>query len=113
MIRLSNGQLFTKTFLGKFLPDYQGFIDSHIKPTRHVAIAPGLNPKDMDDEIPVNNKDAPVRTDDDRLDMNVFGENDISTLTEQEQQRIDAFSSRSDFMLMSEMAENYYIGNVL
>jgi len=112
VIRLSNGQLFTKTFLGKFLPDYQGFIDSHIKPTRHVAIAEGLNPKDMNDEIPVNNKDAPVRTDDDRLDMNVFGENDISTLTEQEQQRIDAFSSRSDFALMAEMAENYYIGNV-
>ena len=34
VIRLSNGQLFTKTFLSKFLPDYQCFVDQHIKPTR-------------------------------------------------------------------------------
>jgi hypothetical protein len=109
VIRLSNGQLFTKTFLSKFLPDYQCFVDQHIKPTRHVALPPGVKDVDMELLIPVNNKDEAARPDDHRLDMNVFGENDISTLTEQEQARIDAFSSRSDFALMSENANNYYV----
>jgi hypothetical protein len=108
VIRLSNGQLFTKTFLSKFLPDYQCFVDQHIKPTRHVALPPGAK-DDLEPVIPVNNKDEAARPDDHRLDMNVFGENDISTLTEQEQARIDAFSSRSDFALMADNANNYYV----
>jgi len=114
VIRLSPGQYYTKTFTGKFLPDYQAFVDDHIKPTRHVALPHGYKPDATDDQqlLPVNNKDAPVRDNDDRLDMNVFGENDISTLSEQEQQRLDAFTSRSDFALMSENAKNQYIADV-
>lgn len=113
VIRLSPGQYYTKTFCGKFLPDYQAFVDNHIKPTRHIALPHGFD-KAGDDQpaLPTNNKDAPVRDNDDRLDMNVFGENDISTLSEQEQQRLDAFTSRSDFALMSENAKNQYIADV-
>lgn len=110
VIRITNGQLYTKTFLGKYLPDYQSFVDSYTKPTQHVSLPSNFS-TDEDQPEPVNNKDEPVRADDHRLDLNVYGEHDISTLSEQEQARIDAFSSRSDFALMAENAKAIYIGN--
>lgn len=111
VIRITNGQLYTKTFLGKYLPDYQSFVDSYTKPTVHVALPPNLSLTDEDTPQPVNNKDEPVRADDHRLDLNVYGEHDISTLSEQEQARIDAFSTRSDFVLMADVAKKTYLTN--
>lgn len=108
VVRLCDSHLFSKTFLGKYLPDYQSFIDRHIKPTQHLDLPDGYKPSDEENPVPVNAKDVPVRENDDRLDLTVYGENDISTVSEQEQARIDSYTSRSDFVLMAESAKNEY-----
>lgn len=114
VIRLSPEQLFTKVFSTKFLPDYQAFIDSHIKPTKHVALPPDLVKKNTlitDSTVNEAGKDQAERPDDDRLDLMTLGEYDMRTVTEQEKERIEAFSSRSDFQNLSISAKDMYIGN--
>lgn len=111
LIRLCEGQLYTKTFLNKFLPDYQGFIESHMtKVTDKIALPQGHKPGE-DGPIFIAGKDEPVRQLDDRLDMDVYNEHDISTMTEQEQQRIEAFHSNSDFQACANCNENQYIAD--
>jgi len=114
VIRLSPEQLVTKTFCHKYLPDYQSFVDSFTKPTHHVEL-PGDIPAItiMADESHVNivGKDKPARENDDRLDMMTLDEYDVRTVSEQEAERIEAFSSRSDFQNLSETAKRMYIAN--
>ena len=113
VIRLSPEQLFPKIFSTKFLPDYQAFIDSHIKPTKHVALPSDLQTKKIvdivDPDVNQAGKDEAVRPDDDRLDLTTLGEYDMRTVTEQEQERIESFSSRSDFQNLEENASNHYL----
>lgn len=109
VIRLSPEQCSTKTFCNKYLPDYQTYVDKFVKPTQHVALPGDLDFDPQEDEI--QGKDKAERPDDNRLDMMTLTEYDVRTVTEQEEERIAAFSSRSDFQILSEDAKDMYIGN--
>ena len=113
VIRLTPEQLCTKVFSGKFLPDYQAFVDSFTKPTKHVALPDDVQNYTLmdDDDVIQAGKDEAERPNDNRLDLMTLNEYDMSTVTEQEQERIDAFSSRSDFQNLADSAKNHYIGN--
>jgi hypothetical protein len=108
VIRLSPEQCCSKTFCSKYLPDYQSYVDKFVKPTKHVAL-----PEDctMLNDHENGHKDKAERPDDNRLDMMTLGEYDMRTVSEQEAERIEAFSSRSDFQNLSEAARDMYIAN--
>ena len=114
VIRLSPEQMFPKIFCNKFLPDYQAFVDSHNKATQHVPLPldmPQYNIPDTINNTSLVGKDVALRPDDDRLDLNTYGEYDVRTVSEQEQERIEAFTIHSDFHYLATDAKNMYVAN--
>lgn len=114
VIRLTPEQMFPKVFSTKYLPDYQAFLHKHVKPTKYQDMP--SKPSHIDivetgNGLTLIGKDDAVRPDDHRLDLNTFTEYDMRTVTEQEQERIEKFSTRSDFQLMADFAKNHYQEN--
>lgn len=111
VMRLTPEQMFPKVFCSKYLPDYQAFINTYNKATKHQAMPPKMYDAVIPDSAngcTLIGKDEAERPDDHRLDLNTFDEYDMRTVSEQEQERIEAFSTRSDFQILSENTKVNY-----
>ena len=124
VIRLSPQQLCTKLFCDKYLPDYQAWMELHIKKQTFVDAPKALSDnedEEVDEDEELDNmtegnviqlaKDEPA-VKETRFDLHTLNEYDIRTTEELEQERLEAFTSRSDWQIMLEATKAYYNENV-
>jgi hypothetical protein len=125
VIRLSPQQLCTKIFCSKYLPDYQAWFELYVKKQALMGAPLALSDNEEEEEdiytdgvdnITGGNviqlaKDEPA-VKETRFDLHALNEYDMRTTEELEQERIEAFTSRSDWQIMLESTKSYYTENV-